>query len=146
MEQGILDDAAQIAVPAFVSTLCICIVFVPMFLLTGVARYLFVPLAREWYSQCSHPMLFSTLVRYFRLGHQSGHDAAAPRTIFGRMSELSKTASTVWAGNIRCGSRRRCTCVGDLALPFSLSVWLPRCCSLLSAASFSQRVLGLAMG
>ena len=37
---------AQIAVPAFVSTLSICIVFVPMFLLTGVARYLFVPLAR----------------------------------------------------------------------------------------------------
>ena len=35
----------QIAVPAFVSTLCICIVFVPMFFLTGVARYLFVPLA-----------------------------------------------------------------------------------------------------
>ena len=36
---------AQIAVPAFVSTLCICIVFVPMFFLTGTARYLFVPLA-----------------------------------------------------------------------------------------------------
>jgi multidrug efflux pump subunit AcrB len=45
LEQGILDDAAQIAVPAFVSTLCICIVFVPMFLLTGVTRYPFVPLA-----------------------------------------------------------------------------------------------------
>ena len=43
--QAILDGAQQIAVPAFVSTLCICIVFAPMFLLTGVARYLFVPLA-----------------------------------------------------------------------------------------------------
>src|SRR6201987_3303571 len=43
--QAILDGAQQIAVPAFVSTLCICIVFVPMFFLTGVARYLFVPLA-----------------------------------------------------------------------------------------------------
>jgi multidrug efflux pump subunit AcrB len=42
---AILDGASQIAVPAFVSTLCICIVFVPMFFLTGVARYLFVPLA-----------------------------------------------------------------------------------------------------
>ena len=44
--QAILDGAAEIAVPALVSTLCICIVFVPMFLLTGVARHLFVPLAQ----------------------------------------------------------------------------------------------------
>ena len=43
--QAILDGAQQIAVPAFVSTLCICIVFVPMFFLTGVAKFLFVPLA-----------------------------------------------------------------------------------------------------
>ena len=43
--QAILDGAQQIAVPALVSTLCICIVFIPMFFLTGVARYLFVPLA-----------------------------------------------------------------------------------------------------
>src|SRR5580658_2613240 len=42
-EQAILDGAQQIAIPAFVSTLAICIVFVPMFLLTGVGRYLFVP-------------------------------------------------------------------------------------------------------
>src|SRR5271168_2111778 len=45
IEQAILDGAAQIAVPAFVSTLSICIVFVPMFFLSGVAKYLFVPLA-----------------------------------------------------------------------------------------------------
>ena len=45
IEQAILDGAAQIAVPALVSTISICIVFVPMFLLSGVARYLFVPLA-----------------------------------------------------------------------------------------------------
>ncbi len=43
--QAILDGAQQIAVPALVSTLCICIVFLPMFFLSGVARYLFVPLA-----------------------------------------------------------------------------------------------------
>jgi len=42
--QAILDGASQIAVPALVSTLAICIVFVPMFFLSGVARYLFVPL------------------------------------------------------------------------------------------------------
>ena len=45
LHEGILDGAAQIAVPALVSTLCICIVFLPMFFLNGVARYLFVPLA-----------------------------------------------------------------------------------------------------
>jgi len=45
LEQSILDGSAQIAIPAFVSTLSICIVFVPMFLLSGVARYLFVPMA-----------------------------------------------------------------------------------------------------
>jgi multidrug efflux pump subunit AcrB len=45
LHEGILDGAAQIAVPALVSTLCICIVFIPMFFLTGVARYLFIPLA-----------------------------------------------------------------------------------------------------
>jgi CzcA family heavy metal efflux pump len=43
--QAILDGASQIAVPAFVSTISICIVFVPMFFLSGVAKYLFVPLA-----------------------------------------------------------------------------------------------------
>ncbi len=45
LHEAILDGAAQIAVPALVSTLCICIVFLPMFFLSGVARYLFVPLA-----------------------------------------------------------------------------------------------------
>jgi len=45
LEQAILVGANEIGVPAFVSTLCICIVFVPMFFLSGVARYLFVPLA-----------------------------------------------------------------------------------------------------
>ena len=45
LKQAILDGAQQIAVPAFVSTLAICIVFVPMFFLTGVAKFLFVPLA-----------------------------------------------------------------------------------------------------
>jgi multidrug efflux pump subunit AcrB len=45
MKEAILHGAQQIAVPALVSTLCICIVFLPMFFLSGVARFLFVPLA-----------------------------------------------------------------------------------------------------
>ncbi len=45
VEPAILDGAQQIVTPAFVSLLCICIVFVPMFFLTGVSRFLFVPMA-----------------------------------------------------------------------------------------------------
>jgi multidrug efflux pump subunit AcrB len=45
LEESIIIGSKEIALPAFVSTLCICIVFVPMFFLAGVARYLFVPLA-----------------------------------------------------------------------------------------------------
>ena len=45
LEEAIFEGAAQISVPALVSTLCICIVFLPMFFLNGVPRYLFVPLA-----------------------------------------------------------------------------------------------------
>ena len=56
-EQAILEGAAQIAVPAFVSTISICIVFVPMFFLSGVARYLFVPLAEA--------VVFAMLASYF---------------------------------------------------------------------------------
>ena len=47
VEAAILDGASQIVVPAFVSLLCICIVFIPMFFLNGVARFLFVPMAES---------------------------------------------------------------------------------------------------
>ena len=87
MKKAILDGAAQIAVPAFVSTLCICIVFVPMFFLTGVARYLFVPLAEAVVfamlaSYFLSRTLIPTLVMYIMRGHE--HRAAGPKTIFGR--------------------------------------------------------------
>jgi multidrug efflux pump subunit AcrB len=57
VETAILDGAEQIAIPAFVSTLSICIVFVPMFFLAGVAHYLFVPLAES--------VIFAMLASYF---------------------------------------------------------------------------------
>jgi multidrug efflux pump subunit AcrB len=47
VEKAILEGASQIVVPAFVSLLCICIVFIPMFFLNGVARFLFVPMAES---------------------------------------------------------------------------------------------------
>lgn len=57
VEQAILDGAEQIAIPALVATICICIVFVPMFYLGGVAQYLFVPLAKA--------VIFAMLASYF---------------------------------------------------------------------------------
>jgi multidrug efflux pump subunit AcrB len=63
LEQSILDGSAQIAVPAFVSTIAICIVFVPMFFLTGVARYLFVPMAEAvCFAMLASYLLSRTLV------------------------------------------------------------------------------------
>jgi multidrug efflux pump subunit AcrB len=72
--QAILDGAQQIAVPAFVSTLSICIVFVPMFFLTGVAKYLFVPLAEAVvFAMMASYLLSRTLVptmaRYLLKAH-----------------------------------------------------------------------------
>jgi len=61
--QAILDGAQQIAVPALVSTLCICIVFLPMLFLGGVARYLFVPLAEAvTFAMLASYLLSRTLV------------------------------------------------------------------------------------
>jgi multidrug efflux pump subunit AcrB len=57
MDDIVLESASQIATPAFVSTLSICIVFAPMFLLSGVARYLFLPLAEA--------VVFAMLASYF---------------------------------------------------------------------------------
>jgi multidrug efflux pump subunit AcrB len=58
VETAILDGASQIVVPAFVSLLCICIVFIPMFFLNGVARFLFVPMAES----VMFAMVFSFLI------------------------------------------------------------------------------------
>ncbi len=85
---AILDGAQQIALPALVSTLCICIVFVPMFFLTGVAKYLFVPLAESVVfamlsSYVLSRTLVPTLVQYILRGHEHlDHDA--PKGFFGR--------------------------------------------------------------
>lgn len=79
VEQAILDGAQQIAVPALVSTLCICIVFVPMFFLEGVSHYLFVPLAEAVVfamlaSYVLSRTLVPTLAKYLLKPHVSEHD------------------------------------------------------------------------
>ncbi|HYG13377.1 MAG TPA: efflux RND transporter permease subunit [Methylophilaceae bacterium] len=63
VEPAIMDGAAQIVTPAFVSLLCICIVFVPMFFLEGVSRFLFVPMAEAvMFAMVSSFILSRTLV------------------------------------------------------------------------------------
>jgi multidrug efflux pump subunit AcrB len=74
VEAAIMDGAAQIVTPAFVSLLCICIVFVPMFFLQGVARFLFVPMAEAVMSAmiCSFLLsrtLVPTMANYFLRKH-----------------------------------------------------------------------------
>ena len=91
LKDAILTGAQQIAVPAFVSTLAICIVFVPMFFLTGVARYLFVPLAEAVVFAMLASYLLSrtiipTLVMYLLRGHE--HDThKPPATFLGRFQK-----------------------------------------------------------
>ncbi len=87
LNEAILEGAAQISVPALVSTLCICIVFLPMFFLSGVARYLFVPLAEAVVfamlaSYILSRTLVPTLAMYLLKTHD--HNAAPSRSIFAR--------------------------------------------------------------
>ena len=91
LEQGkevrpaILDGAQQIVVPAFVSLLCICIVFIPMFFLQGIPRFLFVPMAEAvifamiWSFILSRTLV-PTMAMYLLKPHQHEHGAALPRT------------------------------------------------------------------
>jgi multidrug efflux pump subunit AcrB len=80
VEAAIIEGSRQITVPALVSTLSICIVFVPMFLLTGVARYLFVPMAEAVVfamltSYILSRSLVPTLAKYWLRKHGVGHEA-----------------------------------------------------------------------
>ncbi len=105
LEQAILDGAQEIAVAAFVSTLCICIVFVPMFFLTGVARHLFVPLAEAVVfamisSYILSRTLIPTLVMWFyrkvhhRTVHGNGAHLASWMGPFGKIQELFERGFT----------------------------------------------------
>jgi len=90
LHDAILEGAAQISVPALISTLCICIVFLPMFFLTGVSRYLFVPLAEAVvFAMLASYVLSRTLVptlAMYMLKTNSTHTAAAPG-IFARFQQ-----------------------------------------------------------
>jgi multidrug efflux pump subunit AcrB len=84
VEQSIMDGANQIVTPAFVSLLCICIVFVPMFFLQGVARFLFVPMAEAVMFAMTWSFILSrtlvpTMAKYLLQRHSHhGEDNAPP--------------------------------------------------------------------
>ncbi|HEX3967028.1 MAG TPA: efflux RND transporter permease subunit [Edaphobacter sp.] len=87
LHNAILEGASQIAVPILVSTLCICIVFLPMFFLSGVSRYLFVPLAEAVvFAILASYVLSLTLVPTVAMYLLKVHDHAAgvSRNIFAR--------------------------------------------------------------
>jgi CzcA family heavy metal efflux pump len=85
VEQSILDGANQIVTPAFVSLLCICIVFVPMFFLQGVARFLFVPMAEAvmfamiWSFILSRTLV-PTMAKYLLREHVHHEGEGRPRS------------------------------------------------------------------
>lgn len=89
LNRAIFDGAAQIALPALVSTLCICIVFLPMFFLSGVARYLFIPLAEAVVfamiaSYILSRTLVPTLAMYLLRAKRHGGPTRNPFTLFQR--------------------------------------------------------------
>jgi CzcA family heavy metal efflux pump len=92
LRDAILEGASQISVPALVSTLCICIVFLPMFFLNGVARYLFVPLAEAVVfamlaSYVLSRTLVPTLAMYLLRVKQHLSGSRNPLTLFQRAFE-----------------------------------------------------------
>ncbi len=83
--QAILDGAQQIVMPAFVSFLCICIAFVPMFFLPGVSGFLFGPMAMAVVFGLTGSFILSrtlvnTLASYFLVAHGDSKDVAVART------------------------------------------------------------------
>jgi len=84
VHEAILDGAAQIALPALVSTLAICIVFVPMFLLAGIAKYLFIPMAEAVvFAMLASYILSRTLVPTLAMYWLKKHDPHAHHTATG---------------------------------------------------------------
>ncbi len=96
MIRAILDGAMQIAVPAFVSTLSICIVFVPIFFLSGTARYLFQPLATAVIFAMLASYLLSrtvvpTMVKFLMRGHTDEIDTSLARKLDENLKNRNET-------------------------------------------------------
>src|SRR3954453_1470131 len=109
VEAAIMDGAAQIVTPAFVSLLCICIVFVPMFFLTGVARFLFVPMAEAVMAAmvCSFILsrtLVPTMANYLLRKHAAAHGHDAPPRSRNPLVRLQR-GFEAWFEGVRLGYR-----------------------------------------
>src|SRR5246127_2569259 len=97
MDEVVLDSAMQIATPAFVSTLSICIVFAPMFLLSGVASYLFLPLAEAVVFAMLASYLLSrtivpTMAKYLLRGQQVGYQDSHTQNVMVRLQKKFESA------------------------------------------------------
>src|SRR6266550_3692898 len=106
--QAILDGSQDIAVPAFVSTLSICIVFVPMFLLAGVARYLFVPLAEAViFAMLASYLLSRTLVPTMARFLLQAHEEESTQKSLASRNPLMRLQGNFeqWFENLRAGYR-----------------------------------------
>ncbi|HEV2730113.1 MAG TPA: efflux RND transporter permease subunit [Terriglobales bacterium] len=140
MDEVVLDSAMQIATPAFVSTLSICIVFAPMFLLSGVARYLFLPLAEAVVFAMLASYLLSrtivpTMAKYLLRGQKTGEQARVSRNPFVRLQQRFERGFEKFRGNYRSLLERAlhhqrafllaffAACLGSLAI---VSPWLGR--------------------
>jgi len=137
LHTGIFDGAAQIALPALVSTLCICIVFLPMFFLTGVARFLFIPLAEAVVfamlaSYVLSRTLVPTLAMYLLKAGVHQHTEPAPWNLAGRVQRgFERAFEALRAAYLRtlegCVRRRAIFLPGFLAIcaaAFLLLPWL----------------------
>jgi len=133
MDEVVLDSAMQIATPAFVSTLSICIVFAPMFLLSGVARYLFLPLAEAVVFAMLASYLLSrtivpTMAKYLLRNDRSHERSGTSRNLFVRAQQKFEAAFDRMRESYRdmlerCFQHRRAflvaffaACLGSLAI------------------------------
>jgi multidrug efflux pump subunit AcrB len=133
MDEVVLDSAMQIATPAFVSTLSICIVFAPMFLLSGVARYLFLPLAEAVVFAMLASYLLSrtivpTMAKYLLRNDSSHEQSRTSRNVFVRLQQRFEAAFERMRESYRnllerCLQHRRAflvaffaACLGSLAI------------------------------
>ena len=133
MDEVVLDSAMQIATPAFVSTLSICIVFAPMFLLSGVARYLFLPLAEAVVFAMLASYLLSrtivpTMAKYLLRNDRSHERSGTSRNVFVRVQRRFESAFDRMRDGYRnllerCFQHRRAflvaffaACLGSLAI------------------------------
>jgi multidrug efflux pump subunit AcrB len=133
LDEVVLDSAMQIATPAFVSTLSICIVFAPMFLLSGVARYLFLPLAEAVvFAMLASYFLSRTIVptmaKYLLRGQRLGQHGAGSGNVLVRLQQRFEAGFEAFRESYhklleRCLHHRRAfliiffaACLGSLAV------------------------------